>query len=122
MSDTEKANSASTATANNKDKHMNITARNCGNCAAFNPAAQGEEQACGNLVYFIVGQGEQQTYRDPNPLDVCPSHLTSTEDAHEAALIGEYRDMGGVYAAISASSSVAMARDAVRKAMNEGNP
>ncbi len=95
---------------------MNITARNCGNCAAFNPFPQVDEQACGNLVYFIVGQGEQQTYRDPSPQDVCPSHLTATEDAHETALIDEYHQIGGFDAAMLASSSVAMAREAVRKA------
>ncbi|MGS0754151.1 hypothetical protein ACVBEH_05020 [Roseateles sp. GG27B] len=95
---------------------MNITARNCGNCAAFNPAPRADEQACGNLVYFIVGQGEQETYRDPSPVDLCPSHMSVTEDAHENALISEHYDIGGVYGAISASSSVAMARDAVRKA------
>jgi hypothetical protein len=95
---------------------MNITARNCGNCAAFNPHPQGEEQACGNLVYFIVGQGEQETFRDPSHLDLCPSHMSATEDAHETALIDEYHQIGGFDAAMHASSSVAMARDAVRKA------
>ncbi|MGS0757508.1 hypothetical protein ACVBEH_24395, partial [Roseateles sp. GG27B] len=68
------------------------------------------------------GQGEQETFRDPSPVDLCPSHMSVTEDAHEAALISEHHDIGGFYAAICASSSIAMAREAVRKAMNEDNP
>ena len=67
---------------------MNITQRTCATCASFNPSATGEEEVCGNLVFFTIhhvdAHGKPLTiHQEPRPVDRCDSHQTLEEDAAE---------------------------------------
>lgn len=61
---------------------MNIIKRTCATCAAFNPAPEGDEPACWNLISFHARPGTPQALsREPGPDDRCDSHQTHEEDA-----------------------------------------
>lgn len=63
---------------------MNIIERTCATCAAFNPSATGEEEVCGNLVFFTEHHGTPQALsREPGAADRCDGHQTHEEDAAE---------------------------------------
>jgi hypothetical protein len=63
---------------------MKLTKRTCTTCAAFNPAPEGDEPTCWNLVSFTEQHGTPQALtHEPGPNDQCPDHLTQAEDAAE---------------------------------------
>lgn len=68
---------------------MNITARTCANCAAFNPKHAVDQPGCWNLVSFAVSPGQS---REPSPTDACDGQQTHQEDAEETAYIETNRD------------------------------
>ncbi|MDO8772167.1 MAG: hypothetical protein Q7K57_26390 [Burkholderiaceae bacterium] len=61
---------------------MNSIKRTCATCAAFNPSATEDGDACGNLTFFTEQHGTpQEWHREPGPTDYCDSHQTHEEDA-----------------------------------------
>lgn len=63
---------------------MNSIKRTCATCAAFNPSATEDGDACGNLTFFTEHHGTPQAVnREPGPADCCDSHQTHEEDAAE---------------------------------------
>ena len=61
---------------------MNSIKRTCATCAAFNPSATEDEEACGNLTFFTEQhRTPQKWHREPGPTDYCDSHQTHEEDA-----------------------------------------
>jgi hypothetical protein len=61
---------------------MNSIKRTCATCAAFNPSATEDGDACGNLTFFTEQHGTpQEWHRGPGPTDYCDSHQTHEEDA-----------------------------------------
>lgn len=63
---------------------MNITQRTCKNCAHFNPAPDGDEPTCWNLVSISENyRTPQAMHREPSAVDWCDHHQTHAEDAAE---------------------------------------
>ena len=61
---------------------MNSIKRTCATCAAFNPSATEDGDACGNLTFFTEQHGTpQEWHHEPGPTDYCVSHQTHEEDA-----------------------------------------
>ena len=93
---------------------MNITARTCANCAAFNPVRAIDEPRCFNLVSFTVIPDSD---RDPGPADSCNAHQTHQEDADQTADIEANRD--AIWDSITATVA---ARELLDKLRKGGNP
>lgn len=97
---------------------MNIIARTCANCAAFNSNPAENEPACWNLVSVMEEQGEAPALRRhvlPTD-DGCPSHLTHLEDEAETALIEEQREDSGMKGAMLAAQAISTGRAALWRA------
>ena len=75
---------------------MNIIKRTCATCAAFNPTATNDEEACGNLTFITENHGTPQALsREPGAADWCPSHMTHDEDkAEDAAIVTYWQRLG----------------------------
>ena len=93
---------------------MNITARTCANCAAFNPVRAIDEPRCFNLVSFTVSPDSDP---DPGPADSCNAHQTHQEDADQTADIEANRD--AIWDSITATVA---ARELLDKLRKGGNP
>jgi hypothetical protein len=63
---------------------MTIIKRTCATCSGFNPAPEGDEPTCLNLVYFTEQcDTPQEVTREPGADDCCNGHQTHDEDAAE---------------------------------------
>ena len=79
---------------------MNITKRTCATCAAFNPAPEGDDPACWNLVNIIIHHVDEDgkplvIHRQPYAGFRCDSHQTHDEDkAEDAAIVTFWQRLG----------------------------
>ena len=100
---------------------MNITARTCANCAAFNPSPAGNEPACWNLVHVTERSvGRAALHRGVVATDEgCHDHLTDQEDEAETALIEEQREAGGMKGAMLAGQAISIRRATLWRASSK---
>lgn len=79
---------------------MNIIKRTCANCAAFNPAPEGDDPTCWNLVSIVIqhfSHGKPQARaRQPGLDDHCDYHQTHDEDRAEDAAISMFWQRLGI--------------------------
>jgi hypothetical protein len=80
---------------NQTDSLMNIIKRTCATCAAFNPAPEGDDPTCWNLVNIVIHHVDENNnpiviHRQPYAGFRCDSHMTHEEDRAEDAAIGAF--------------------------------
>lgn len=100
---------------------MTTFKRTCSSCAAFNPAREGDDPTCWNLVSIT----EQALTREPGPGDTCDSHSTSAEDAAETDRISVARQIAestpefleAMHACLSLKDSLGLEHPETQKAL-----
>ena len=78
-----------------KDDHMTLLRRTCSTCCAFNPAPEGDDPACWNLVsmtiHHVDADGKPLVIKQqPAPNDCCDHHQTHEEDRAEDAAVAAF--------------------------------
>ena len=79
---------------------MNIIKRTCATCTAFNPAPEGDDPTCWNLVNIVIHHVDENNHpivirRQPYAGFRCDSHMTHEEDAAETREIETARTAMG---------------------------